>query len=261
MNNLSKYFEQLADNDKISHSFLIGNVNFDDIKDELFKVINKYIFKTNNNLENNPDLYILRLEKGNISKERIKELIMNITTTSQFNDKKVYIIEASESLNDFAYNAILKTLKEPSDNIYAFLLTTNISAVKPTIVSRCQKLFVSSNIKEEEFSEDVINLGNEVIDIIENNNIDSLGLQNELYGKITDRNVLSDMLKYIMYEYYNSINSLALNNDIDNVIVNNNSIDKIAKKILVINDNINNVNYNLNKNLSIDRFLIEMWRC
>ena len=69
------------------------------------------------------------------------------------------------------------------------------------------------------------------------------------------------MLKYIMYEYYNSMNSLALNNDIDNVIVNNNSIDKIAKKILVINDNINNVNYNLNKNLSIDRFLIEMWRC
>ena len=56
LNNLSDYFDKLSNVDKISHSFLIGNVSFDEIKDQLFEVINKYIFKSNINPENNPDL-------------------------------------------------------------------------------------------------------------------------------------------------------------------------------------------------------------
>jgi hypothetical protein len=48
-----------------------------------------------------------------------------------------------------------------------------------------------------------------------------------------------------------------------NLLIDNNSneIELLSKKILVINSNINLLNYNLNKNLAIDKFLIEMWRC
>mgnify|MGYP003295339278 CR=1 FL=1 len=46
-----------------------------------------------------------------------------------------------------------------------------------------------------------------------------------------------------------------------NIIVNNNDIESISKKMIVINNNINRLNNNMNKNISIDRFIIEMWRC
>ena len=50
-------------------------------------------------------------------------------------------------------------------------------------------------------------------------------------------------------------------NDEDVNIVSKNDIKKILEKILIINDNINRAKKNLNKNLCIDRFLIDMWRC
>ena len=40
-----------------------------------------------------------------------------------------------------------------------------------------------------------------------------------------------------------------------------NNTKKLLEKILIINDNINYSKKNLNKNLCIDRFLIDMWRC
>ena len=38
-------------------------------------------------------------------------------------------------------------------------------------------------------------------------------------------------------------------------------IEEISKKIIVLNDNISILKYPINKNLMIDRFFIEMWRC
>ena len=81
----------------------------------------------------------------NITKDIIKDLLNKLSTTSQFNNNKVYIIDGVEKLNDFADNALLKTLEEPQANIYAFLITNNINSVKPTISSRCQKLYLNSD--------------------------------------------------------------------------------------------------------------------
>ena len=47
----------------------------------------------------------------------------------------------------------------------------------------------------------------------------------------------------------------------ENIIIKNNDIVKISKKLLVINESINRLNNYLNKNISIDRFIIDMWRC
>ena len=44
-------------------------------------------------------------------------------------------------------------------------------------------------------------------------------------------------------------------------ILKNNDIITLSKKILVINEIMNLLDNYLNKNLTIDRFIIEMWRC
>ena len=69
------------------------------------------------------------------------------------------------------------------------------------------------------------------------------------------------VLKYILSVYFDTLNSFIDNKNEDNFIINNNTIEEISKKILVINDNIFKLEYYLNKNLSIDRLCIEMWRC
>ena len=136
MKNLCSYFENV---DKLSHAFLIGNVFFSEIKDDLTELISSKIIKEKIDILNNPDIYYLDQNTSLITKEEIKELLMNLSTTSQFNNVKIYIINGAEKMSDTVSNAMLKTLEEPKENIYAFLITKNIESVKETIKSRCQK--------------------------------------------------------------------------------------------------------------------------
>ncbi len=262
MGKIFDYFEKISKEDKLTQSFIIGNTEYDEIKEELNEVLKTFFFKNCENMDENPDLYVLKPENGIVSKDDIKNLLNEISTTSQFNSTKVYIIDKCEKLNDFAYNAILKTLEEPQNNIYAILITTNIDSVKPTILSRCQKIFISSSIKDETIDEKYIQTAEELIKNIEEENIKTIALKNEIYNTIEDRNYLQNVLKYILNRYHKSLENIVNDNiDKNDIIIKNNSIVTISKKILIINSNINRLEYNLNKNLSIDRFIIEMWRC
>lgn len=259
MKDLYSYFDNLNKEDKLSHSFLIGNVLYDDIKEELSKVINNIIINSTMKIEENPDIYILRNNEEIISKDDIKELINNINTTSQFHNAKVYIIENCEKLNDFACNALLKTLEEPPKNVYAILLSSNIEDVKETIYSRCQKIFVSSSIKEKR-NEKVGELTDKLINFIEKNGIKTISKNYEIYSIIEERRVFIDVLNNLLYTYKESLDNLLYGRESD-IINKNNSVEEISKKILVINDMIGRLDIPLNKNLAIDRFIIEMWRC
>ena len=260
LNKIFNYFENLDTNDKLTQAFLIGNVNFSNVKEELFEVIKKIIFKQDINIEECPDVYILENEEKIVSKDDIKELLKNLSTTSQFNSKKIYIINNCETLNDACNNAILKTLEEPQDGVYAILLTNNIDSVISTISSRCQKIFVATST-DIEIDEKYIGLADELIDNIESNGIKTIAKNPELYSIIKDRNELQKTYKIIFKKYTDALNYLINEKTEENIITRNNDIVKISKKILIINDNIKRLNNYLNKNLSIDRFIIEMTRC
>lgn len=253
MNSLYDFFNKAYNENKIVQSYLIGNTRLDDIKEELFSIFNNFFFQNNIKIEENPDVYILDNKDDKVSKDDILELIQNVNKTSQFNNIKIYVIDECEKLNDFSYNALLKTLEEPATNVYAFLITRNMDSVRPTIVSRCQKIFISSEVKEENFDEQVNIIGNYLLDLLEEENLNIISKHPDLYTKITDRDMFRNILIYIQNNYMNKLNLLMDNNS--------NEIELLSKKILVINSNINLLNYNLNKNLAIDKFLIEMWRC
>lgn len=51
---------------------------------------------------------------------------------------KVYIIDEVHMLTKEAFNALLKTLEEPPENVVFILATTNPEKIPPTIISRCQ---------------------------------------------------------------------------------------------------------------------------
>ena len=53
---------------------------------------------------------------------------------------RFFIIDDADKMNDAASNALLKTLEEPAQTVYLFLITSRPDALLQTILSRCQTL-------------------------------------------------------------------------------------------------------------------------
>ncbi len=262
MKKLFNYYEKMFNNQTIGQAFLIGNVNFEMCKNELQEIFNNFFFNQNFNIEENPDIYILKSDNSLITRDMVRDLLQKISITSQISDKKVYIIDGAENLSDKVYNSLLKTLEEPNPNIYAFLLTNNIDKVESTISSRCQKIFIeSSNIDENNLNE-VRDEVNEIIEYIENNEEKTIALNSNIYKLISDRLKFIEILK-VMFDIYKKALYTQINGELDeqSIICLNNTREELSKKVLLIDDTISTLSNYLNKNLAIDRFIIDMWRC
>ena len=86
----------------------------------------------------------------------------------------------------------------------------------------------------------------------------------KMYNIITDRDKFVQILKTMMNEYHKVLKSIIeeKNDDfLNKKILENNNLTSILNKMLIIDNTINLMQNYLNKNLSIDRFIIEMWRC
>lgn len=92
--------------------------------------------------ETHPDyLNIAPAEEGKlIGVDIIRDLIVKLSTTSQFSGKTVAIIENAEQLNRNSANALLKTLEEPTPNTVLILISSFSHRLLPTIRSRCLQL-------------------------------------------------------------------------------------------------------------------------
>lgn len=71
--------------------------------------------------------------------EDIRELQEQIEYTPSKVKFKVYIIDEVHMLTKEAFNALLKTLEEPPKHAIFILATTEVWAIPPTILSRCQR--------------------------------------------------------------------------------------------------------------------------
>lgn len=70
--------------------------------------------------------------------DNVRDLIEESKYMPQHGQYKVYIIDEVHMLSSSAFNALLKTLEEPSPNVVFILATTDVHKVPPTIYSRCQ---------------------------------------------------------------------------------------------------------------------------
>ena len=85
-----------------------------------------------------------------------------------------------------------------------------------------------------------------------------------MYNIINDRDKFIQVLKTMMNEYHKVLKSIIEEKEeefLNKKILENNNLSSILNKMLVIDNTINLMQNYLNKNLSIDRFIIEMWRC
>ena len=109
-------------------------------------------------------LDILEIDAAsNNSVDQMRELTDKINFPPTVGRYKVYIIDEVHMMSTGAFNALLKTLEEPPENVVFILCTTEPHKVLPTIVSRCQR-FDFAKLTDEEIESKLIEvLGKEGI--------------------------------------------------------------------------------------------------
>ncbi|MCI9316169.1 MAG: DNA polymerase III subunit [Lachnospiraceae bacterium] len=88
---------------------------------------------------NQPDIIYISHEKPNtIGVEDIRTQINGDVDIKPYSSpRKIYIMNEGEKMTVQAQNALLKTLEEPPEYAVILILTTNVEAMLPTILSRC----------------------------------------------------------------------------------------------------------------------------
>ena len=88
---------------------------------------------------------------SNRSVNDAEEIIQNVAMAPVHSRYKIYIIDEVHMLTPTAFNALLKTLEEPPENVIFILATTEVHKVLDTIKSRCQR-FDFKRITTEDIS-------------------------------------------------------------------------------------------------------------
>ncbi|MFU0827751.1 MAG: DNA polymerase III subunit delta' [Lachnoclostridium sp.] len=87
---------------------------------------------------NHPDIIRVTHEKVSIGVDDVRIQVNNDIPIKPYSSPyKIYIIDEAEKLTEAAQNALLKTIEEPPAYAVLILLTNNLSALLPTILSRC----------------------------------------------------------------------------------------------------------------------------
>ncbi|RKM59997.1 DNA polymerase III subunit delta [Butyrivibrio sp. CB08] len=89
--------------------------------------------------DNHPDIITITHDKPNsIGVDDIRLRLRDDVVIKPYESKyKIYIIPEGEKMTIAAQNALLKTLEEPPSYIIIIILTNNLNAFLPTIISRC----------------------------------------------------------------------------------------------------------------------------
>lgn len=214
-----------------------------------------------------PDVMFLNIDDGNdeIKMEQVRKLLGKMIFKSTYGSKFA-IIDDINSINENGANALLKTLEEPPENTFFFIINHNTTNILDTIRSRCNEIKLSLSHEEcekvlkqihrnlddddvklySDASNNSVNFANMLIaicfkDIVtkfyKNRNIKITNLLNNFYEKIdTQFKSLSRILKIslleriIMFFVKNNITHDIKNNCINskqNVILNTNLLQQL----------------------------------
>ncbi len=274
-----KKIENDIKNNRLSHAYLIETNNQNFCLEELIISIKKIMCldtyeegcnKCNlcRSLDKHEalNLFIIKPEGKNIKKEQVLELQKKCTSVPILARNNVYVIVETEKLNASSANTMLKFIEEPYDNCYGFFITNNKENVINTIKSRCEIIKLNYDVtlavNEEEKKLILTNLKDYLSKIEEEKQGNILYNKLVLEEKYKEKENL-ELFFSIMLEIYSSYIIKLINNETANkyeefkFILNNNLKSLLRKKAIII-DILNKLKYNLNIDLLLDKFVIEM---
>ncbi len=277
---LVKYYHE----NKISHVYLVETNNIDaclnDVKDIAKQIFcsDKYTdncVKCNicNLVDQNylPSLEIIEPDGSTIKKEQILDLKRKFSTVPIYTKDNIYIIKKAEAMNQASANTMLKFLEEPEEHIIGFFITTNLNNVIPTIRSRCEVIKAMYDIHElnidslfDEQNKKFLDIAYKYLEKIEVEKNNSIMYNKEVViSQITEREDIKTLFKIILIiyeEFFKS--SLKLNNKAQlfaNMhFLSNLSSQDLLKRIKLVTTFLDDISCNVNLELLLDKFIIEL---
>jgi DNA polymerase-3 subunit gamma/tau len=154
---LVKTFKNALNNGRLAHAFLLTGIRGVG-KTTTARIIAKALNCVDDGNKNEPSFDIcdkcspcISINKGNFldvievdaasrtGVDGIREIIDSVMYSPNNARFKVYIIDEVHMLSNAAFNALLKTLEEPPQNVKFIFATTEIKKIPATIISRCQR--------------------------------------------------------------------------------------------------------------------------
>lgn len=265
---------------KLAHAYLIETNNIEKATSDilgLIKVLNcpsEYKEKCLEcnlcnliNKQNLPSLKIIEPDGASIKKNQVESLKSDFGTKPIYSKFNVYIIKNAEKLNPSSANSMLKFVEEPTDGILGFFITSNKDVMIDTIKSRCQSILL--NYEANSITEK-LNITQELYEsylpVITNylsklNSESLINNKKEILNVFPDRVDVENILKIIFEIYYNYLMKL-LNKEYNETVTAIYKLDisksKLIANLQIITDTLNNIGYNVNIELLLDKFVIEM---
>ena len=207
------------------------------------------------------DLYIVNPDTIGINTEEINKLLNYMETKSLHdNGKRVYIIYGFERLSRDVSNKILKFLEEPGDNIYAILMTENVDRILSTIISRCQTMKLTFNIEKNDnttickmkaFLEDIFRKKNNMIAYYNDYFYDIISNRLEFLNNF-------EVLEEILCQIIKKKCGEEVNNDFSSDILEKKTLSCLINILNITNNLKALIKNNINLNLLLDRYIIEV---
>jgi DNA polymerase-3 subunit delta' len=87
-----------------------------------------------------PDLTWVRPTGAHVMRtDDVADPVVSAATRTPFeSQKRVFVLERVDTMNDEVANRLLKTLEEPPPFVHLILMTDSLGQVLPTVISRCQ---------------------------------------------------------------------------------------------------------------------------
>lgn len=264
-----KYYEE----GKLSHAYLISTNNTNKCLEILLNVVkNIFCYGLDNDKRNSlchlidinnlPSLIIIEPDGNFIKKNQILELKSLFSKESIYTKECIYIIKSAEKMNKEAANTMLKFLEEPEGNVIGFFITNHLDNVMLTIQSRCQQLDVNFNDNIWEKLNISIDKYNEYLQILKDYLYEievkgeKLILNNRKYFDNFEKNDIVKVLQIILDIYLSILNKEDKYSEFE--FLSNYSMKNIQKKVNIIIEVLSEINFNVNTDLLLDRFVIEM---
>lgn len=280
------FIKKNHENDSFSHAYIVESKNYNNLDLFLQFFVSNLLDKNDIDINNNPDIYIIKPDNGVIKKNQVDELQKKFFTKSFVSKKKVYIIYGADKMNEVSSNSLLKFIEEPAENIFAILVTENRFALLTTILSRCQIIKLkfksldkniddvyniiyyasnSSRPLDESMYEYVKKIMEKVllfIDCYEKNGILALTKTNLFFGKMVKNDIELFLEILVLFYYdiirlYSSFDTNTFNkSELMEYVKNNNTLESISNKIKSTILIKNKLRYNINGSLLIERLIL-----
>ena len=280
------FIKKNHENDSFSHAYIVESKNYNNLDLFLQFFVSNLLDKNDIDINNNPDIYIIKPDNGVIKKNQIDELQKKFFTKSFVSKKKVYIIYGADKMNEVSSNSLLKFIEEPAENIFAILVTENRFALLTTILSRCQIIKLkfksldkniddvyniiyyasnSSRPLDESIYKYVKKIMKKVllfIDCYEKNGILALTKTNLFFGKMVKNDIELFLEILVLFYYdiirlYSSFDTNTFNkSELMEYVKNNNTLESISNKIKSTILIKNKLRYNINGSLLIERLIL-----